>query len=300
MKAALLLTAWLGAAPAPTSTVVVREHETLDEVAARALDGGSASELKALNQLTSDSVPAGTPLKVPGADRQTALKALEISRTAVQGTQDEARRSQAEARLKDAEAHFQRARYSEAIRMADEVWALLNPPQPSNFTVEVGGDGGSTTIINRQGPPVTVEAKNTSRAVTQGERVLVRQGTSVPEPPEAPEPSQPADNRRLAFRPEQGLLGPVTLAWAAVEGADEYEVEVLAEPALRRGGAPVVKQAVTALQLVLPGLPAGRYRWTVRALSPARGRSGPSVARHFELAANTLELNVKVKQGWQK
>ena len=58
----------------------------------------------------------------------------------------------------------------------------------------------------------------------------------------------------------KGQLGPVTLTWSAVTGAKEYEIEV--QPA--EGSA--LRHTVNATQWQLPPLPAGRYRWTVRAL----------------------------------
>jgi hypothetical protein len=47
----------------------------------------------------------------------------------------------------------------------------------------------------------------------------------------------------------------------------------------------------------LPTLPAGRYRWTVRAVGPA-GRSEPAPPRHFELVLERLKLEVQKGQ-WQ-
>lgn len=283
MKAALWLSAWMGLSVVPSTAPTSVGRESPE---GSALPGGGA--------------PAA-PRKVPVTEPQTALKALEMSRAAVKAAPDDARRREAEARLKDAEEHFQAARYADALHKADEAWALLNPPQPSNFTVEVDHDGGTTTVTHRQGPPVTVEAQHATRVLTRGESVRVQQGTVLPEPPVAPQLAQPADKARFTLKPASGnLLGPVTLSWTAVAGATRYEVEVVAE-GVEDGAAPApVRSVVTSRQWTLPALPAGRYRWTVTAVSPEQGRSLPSQTRRFELAAESLELNVKVKDGWQK
>ena len=78
------LPACLARGHAPRSArSVVSERETLSQVAERALgDPKGASELRALNGLTSDTVPAGTTLKLPPAeDRERARSALETART---------------------------------------------------------------------------------------------------------------------------------------------------------------------------------------------------------------------------
>ncbi|QAT87274.1 LysM domain-containing protein [Corallococcus coralloides] len=283
MKAALWLSAWMGLSVVPSTAPTAVGREPPDGTA---LPGGGA--------------PAG-PRKAPGTEPQTALKALEMSRAAVKAAPDDARRREAESRMKDAEAHFQAARYADALHKADEAWALLNPPQPSNFTVEVDHDGGTTTVTHRQGPPVTVEAQHATRVLARGESVRVQQGTVLPEPPGAPQLAQPADKARFTLKATpNGLLAPVTLAWASVTGATRYEVEVVAE-GVEAGAAPApVRTVQAARQWTLPPLPAGRYRWTVTAVSPEQGRSLPSQTRRFELAAESLELNVKVKDGWQK
>ncbi|NOK11471.1 peptidoglycan-binding protein LysM [Corallococcus exercitus] len=286
MKAALWLSAWMGLSVVPSTAPAVGR-----EPPERAPTPGGAA--------------APGPRKAPGTEPQTALKALEMSRAAVKAAPDDARRREAEVRLKDAEEHYQAARYADALHKADEAWALLNPPQPSNFTVEVDHDGGTTTVTHRQGPPVTVEAQHATRVLAKGESVRVQQGTVLPEPPGAPQLAQPADKARLTLKASSGtgsgaLLGPVTLAWAAVAGATRYEVEVVAE-GVEGGAAPApVRSVQAARQWTLPPLPAGRYRWTVTAVSPEQGRSLPSQPRRFELAAESLELNVKVKDGWQK
>ena len=284
MKAALWLSAWMGLTVVPSAPAVVEREPP------------KGSPLLA-------ATTSASPPKSPGAEPQTARKAMEMSRAALKAAPDDARRREAEVRLKDAEAHFREARYADALHKADEAWALLNPPQPSNFTVEVDHDGGTTTVTHRQGPPVTVEAQHATRILARGESVRVQQGTVLPEPPTAPQPLQPTDKFRFTLKPTAaGLLGPVTLSWAAVEGATRYEVEVVPEAAAEAGAEPAspMRAVMGARQWALPALPAGRYRWTVTAVSPDQGRSVPSAPRRFELAADALELNVKVKDGWQK
>ncbi len=110
----------------------------------------------------------------------------------------------------------------------------------------------------------------------------------------APALALPEDGVLLKLRPDRaGRLGPVKLTWAGVPGAERYEVEVLQDIE----GSPVFNQAVSTVEVKLPVLPAGRYRWTVRAVGPA-GRSEPGPARRFELASERLKLEVQKGQ-WQ-
>jgi LysM repeat protein len=293
MKAAIVLLSFL--LQATPIEVVVREGESLPAVAARSLgDARGASELKALNGLTSDSVPAGTTLKLPGPDRSLALSALVAARNAVaQADSKAARREEAAAKLKEAEDHFQSANYKEAARAADGAWQLVSASasQPSAFAVEVG-ERGDTTVTVRSGKPVRVEAEGVTRQVYAGESVRVEKGQPPPSPaspPVAPLPSSPADGKKFTFQPHKGLLGPVTLAWKPVEGVQHYEVEVH-KPA----GDPLLLRVTTA-QATLPTLPAGRYRWTVRALG-VDAKSEASATRHFELIDGSLRLDVKSSQ----
>lgn len=293
MKGAiLLLTVLLGA---PPSEWVVREAEPLDKVAHRALgDSRAASELKALNGLKSDTVPAGTTLKLPGPDRSLALSALVAARNAVaRADRTVERREEAAAKLKEAEASFQTANYADAARAADGAWQLVSASasQPQSFSVDVS-DGGATTVTVRSGQAVRVEAEGATRSVYAGESVRVEKGQPppAPAPPLAsPKPTSPGHNTRLTFQPSKGLLGPVTLAWGAVNGAQQYEVEVL--PAK---GEPLRLNVNTA-QAKLPALPPGSYRWTVRAVGQD-ARSEASTARHFELVDGSLKLEVKGSQ----
>lgn len=297
MKTSLLmLLTVLGVAA--QDTAVVGPHETLRQVAERTVgDPGAAEEIRALNGLKTDAVPAGTRLKVPGQERALALRALETARTLVG---DAGASPGAEARLKEAESHFRAARYalaSEAANAAGKQVSATPTPQPSAFSVEVGPDGGSTTVTVKKGPPVRVEAEGVTQPVPPGESLRVEKGQPPPAPLPplvAPRPGLPEDGELLKRRPDrEGRLGPVKLTWAAVPGAERYEVEVLRD----REGTAVFTQAVSAVEVKLPVLPAGRYRWSVRAVGPA-GRSEPGPARRFELASEQLKLEVQKGQ-WQ-
>ncbi|QSQ19231.1 peptidoglycan-binding protein LysM [Pyxidicoccus parkwayensis] len=297
MKTALLmLLAGLGATA--QDTAVVGPHETLRQVAERTVgDPGAAAEIQALNGLATDTVPEGTRLKVPGGERALALKALETARTLVG---DAGASPAAEARLKEAEAHFRAARYaqaSEAANAAGKQVAAAPTPQSSAFSVEVGRDGGTTTVTVKKGPPVRVEAEGVTRPVPPGVSMSVERGQPPPAPPPAlvaPQPGFPEDGELLKRRPDRaGRLGPVKLSWAGVPGAERYEVEVLRD----MEGTPVFVQAVSAVEVKLPVLPAGRYRWTVRAVGAA-GKSEPGPVRRFELVSERLKLEVQKGQ-WQ-
>jgi hypothetical protein len=292
MRSALFLLVWLATTPSERQ-VVVNERETLAQVAERTLgDPKGASELKAINGLTSDAVPAGTTLKLPAeADRSRALSALAAARTAVaQADRNAARREEASAKLKEAETHFQSADYLNAAKAADNAWALLSPSagQPSAFTVKVD-EGGDTTVTVQSGPPVRVRAEDKTEPVNPKQTLKVTKG-QAPGPAELilepPRLRAPNDGSRFKFVPVKGQLGPVTLAWAAVTGAKEYEVEV--QPA---EGSPL-RKTLSSTQWQLPLLPAGRYRWTVRALS-ANQRSNASVEHNFELTEDRVMLRVE-------
>ncbi len=296
MKGAIiLLTLLLGT---PPTEWVVREAEPLDKVAERVLgDAQAASELKALNRLKSDTVPAGTTLKLPGPDRKLALSALVAARNAVaQADRAVERREEATARLKEAEASFQVANYADAARAADGAWQLVSgsTSQPQSFSVDVS-DAGDTRVTVHSGQSVRVEAEGVTRPVAPGESLRVEKGQPPPQPAPplaSPKPTAPDDNKKLTFQPAKGLLGPVTLEWSAVTGARKYEVEVL--PAK---GEPL-RLSVSTAQAKLPALPAGPYRWRVRAVGQDV-KSEASTMRHFELVDGSLKLEVKGTQQWK-
>jgi LysM repeat protein len=272
--------------------VVVREQESLAQVAERALgDRRGASELKALNGLTADSVPAGTTLKLPGPDRTMAQAALAAARSAVaQAGPDATRRTEAVAKVTEAEGHFQAARYKEAAQAADGAWRLVSAhsTKPTSFAVAVS-DTGATTVTVHAGAPVRVEAEGVSRPVYQGQQVRVEKGQPPPPPPPplaVPEPTLPADGDQVTPRVVKGQPQPVVLTWGAVAGARAYEVElvpVAGEPRVHR-----VTEALVRLEALKPG----RYHWSVRAVGE-EGRSEPSAPRAFEVVEAALQLKVK-------
>ncbi|HYH94963.1 LysM peptidoglycan-binding domain-containing protein [Hyalangium sp.] len=297
MRSALFFLFWLGTTPSERE-VVVNERETLSQVAERTLgDPNGASELKALNGLTSDAVPAGTTLKLPPTeDRSRALSALAAARNAVaQADRNAARREEASAKLREAETQFQSADYVAAAKTADSAWALLSPGagQPSTFRVKVDEEG-ETTVSVQTGPPVRVRAEDKTQPVNAGEVVRVAKGQAPPAPEallNVPQPRMPTDGHRFKFAPVKGQLGPVTLTWHAVAGAKGYEVEVLPPE-----GTPL-RRTLSTTQWQLPMLPAGRYRWTVRALSESQ-RSNASTERLFELTEDKVALEVG-KTNWK-
>jgi hypothetical protein len=294
MKGSLLV-ALLALAPAE---VVVNEGESLAQVAQRALGSPSgASELKALNGLKGDAVAPGTKLKLPGPDRARAQSALETGRNAVNHADAKVPgREKAVAKLRDAEDHFQNARYTEAAQAADEAWGLLATKQSTSqtsFTVEVD-EKGTTKVKSTSGQPVRVEALGVTHSVQPGENVHVEKG-QPPSPPRpalvSPRPAQPADKRRLSLKPGKDGLGPITLSWQAVEGAEKYEVELV--PA--QGEKQVLTALHTQLKVTLPV--AGSYRWSVRALTRDT-RSEPSPEQGFEVAEEapaTKPINLQVQ-----
>ncbi|WNG34793.1 LysM peptidoglycan-binding domain-containing protein [Archangium violaceum] len=290
MKSSLLL-ALLTLAP---TEVVVRDGESLAQVAQRALgDRGGASELKALNGLKDDTVAPGTKLKLPGADRSRAQSVLETARNAVKHADAKmARREEAAAKLKEAETHFQNARYQDAAKAADGAWKLLSESaaQPTAFTVAVD-DTGATTVKSVSGQPVRVEAEGVTRPVLVGESVRVEKGQPPPAPRaplSVPHPTQPADRLKLSVQFAKSGLGPITLAWQAVEGAEGYEVELMPQQGEKR----VLTATATQLKVALP---AGTYRWSVRALARDH-RSEASTEQGFEVAeAPAKPINLQVQ-----
>jgi LysM repeat protein len=297
MRSALFLLAWLAAAPAERE-VVVKERESLAQVAERALgDPKAASELKALNGLTSDAVPAGTTLKLPSLeDRSRVKSALEAARNAVaQADRNAARREEASAKLREAETQFQSADYVAAAKTIDSAWALLSPGagQPSTFSVNVD-ESGDTTVSVHTGPPVRVRAEDETQPVNPGQVIRVPKGKPPPAPEAILSPPQllkPADKHPFTLPAVKGKLGPVTLSWNPVAGAKSYEVEVLPSQ-----GEPL-RRTLTATQLQLPLLPAGRYRWTVRAVGESH-KSNASVERLFELTEDKVKIEVG-KTDWK-
>lgn len=296
MKPPLLISLLLLAA-APNE-VVVGQGESLSQVARRALgDERGASELKALNGITDEKVAPGTTLKLPGPDRDQALKALSSARSAInQAHSDKARQKEALAKLQEAESHFQGARYKEAAEAADGAWKLAwNSSEGSRFQVAVNGD--TTTVVAIKGPPVRVENSAGNRQLAPGERVEVKKGQAPPPPPPPvptllpPSPLKPEEDTRLKLKADKrGNLGPVLLSWQPVEGAEQYELELV--PA--KGEPRTLTVSATQTRVALRE---GRYTWKVRALAQG-ARSEPSAERSFELQEKEIRLDVK-GTGWK-
>ena len=284
----------------PTGETVVRPGESLSQLAARTLGSeGAGPELLAFNHL--DGTPAaGTKVLLPGPERARAVAAIGSARSAVVQAPAGSARTEAEARLAEAESLLARARYGEAASQADGAWKLLAEAhgERSRFAVAVEPDG-RTRVAVHEGVPVRVEAQGRTRAVRAGETLTVIRG----EPPGAPvleaaggptggEPPvllSPEPGLKLALEPAPGGLGPVRFAWKAVPDASGYVLE-LAGPRSHtlRTTQPVV---------TVPGLPAGKYRWTVRAVQ-ADGTLGPPSSRAVQLVPGRIKLEVK-EAPWQ-
>lgn len=295
MKAALLLSALLGAAAA--REVVVQPKETLADVARRTLGSAdAASELKAINHLSSDSVPAGTQLLLPGPERDLALSAIASAKSAVHQAKPGAARSEASGRLEDAEKLLSTAHYAEAAGQADGAWKLVSqrPEDASHFAIQVADDG-TTRVHVDSGIPVRVEAEGRTRAVSPGETVLVRRGEAPGAPTgpslasgsgvlEAPELLSPAANLRLSLDPKGKGVGPLRLSWRVVAGARGYLVEL-------KGPSPQTLRTTRA-EASFPTVLTGSYRWSVRALA-LDGALGPAAERGLEVSAGNIKLEVQ-------
>jgi hypothetical protein len=301
LAAALALLASAATSPQRAGETVVRPGESLAQLAARTLgSGGAGAELLAFNQL--DGAPAaGAHVQVPGPERARAVAAIGSARSAIGQAPAGSARTEAEARLAEAESLLARARYAEAAAQADGAWKLLAEAREerSHFAVAVEPDG-RTRVAVREGVPVRVEAQGRTRAVRAGETLSVVRG----DPPGTPqldsagstgasaEPPiliSPEPGLKLALEPAPGGLGPVRFAWKPVPDAVGYVLEV-AGPR---------KQTIRTAQPVVtvPGLPAGKYRWTVRAVL-SDGSLGPSATRAVQLVPGRIKLEVK-ETPWQ-
>jgi hypothetical protein len=298
LAAAFALLASTATSP-PAAETVVRPGESLAQLAARTLGSeGAGPELLAFNHL--DGAPAaGTRVLVPGPERAKAVAAIGSARSAVVQAPAGSARSEAEARLAEAESLLARARYAEAAAQADGAWRLLADAheERSHFAVAVEPDG-RTRVAVHGGVPVRVEAQGRTRAVRAGETLTVIRG----EPPGTPQAESqgaqrteppvllsPEPGLKLALEPAPGGLGPVRFAWKPVPDATGYLLE-LAGP--RSQSVRTVQPVVT-----IPGLPAGKYRWTVRAVQ-GDGTLGPASTRAVQLVPGRIKLEVK-ETPWQ-
>lgn len=283
------------AASAPEVTVM--PGETLVQIAKRELgDGkGGAQELRALNGLQSDKVAPGTVLKLPGPDRGLAQSALKAARSAVNKAVGGPQKDRANERVKEAEQLFRSARYPEASKAADEAWALVSkgPLEPTRFEVDVA-ESGTTKVVAKSGKPVRVEAQGVVHPVYPGQEVAVESGKPpelVEAAPAAPTGLSPKSGSKLPFKPDDTGLSPeLKLYWGPVNEAKEYEIEL--------SGPRNMSVKATKSEFTLPPLPAGRYRWSIRAVGAAGTKSEPSELSSFELVADPLKLEVKGAE-WQ-
>jgi LysM repeat protein len=295
VRAALLALAVLSAGPARET--VVQPKETLGDVARRTLGSEeAASELKAINHLLSDAVPAGTQLLLPGPERDLALSAIASAKSAVHQAKTGAARTEASGRLADAEKLLSAAHYAEAAAEADGAWKLVSqrPEDPSHFAIQVADDG-TTRVHVDSGVPVRVEAEGRTRAVSPGETVLVRRGEAPgiptgqmsPASPgvlEAPLLLFPAPNLHLALDPKGKGVGPLRLSWRAVSGARGYLVEL-------KGPTPQALRTAHS-EASFPSVLTGSYRWSVRALG-VEGALGPASEQALEVSSGNIKLEVQ-------
>jgi hypothetical protein len=145
---------------------------------------------------------------------------------------------------------------------------------------------------------VRVEAQGRTRAVRAGETLTVIRGeppgtpqleTPSGAPTEPPILISPEPGLKLALEPAPGGLGPVRFAWKPVPDATGYVLEL---------AGPRTQSIRTSQPLVtVPGLPAGRYRWTVRAMQ-GDGSLGPAATRAVQLVPGRIKLEVK-ETPWQ-
>jgi hypothetical protein len=295
VRAALLVLTVLSAGPARET--VVQPKETLGDVARRTLGSAeAASELKAINHLLSEAVPAGMQLLLPGPERDLALSAIASAKSAVHQAKAGAARTEASGRLADAEALLSGAHYAEAAGQADGAWKLVSqrPEDASHFAIQVADDG-TTRVHVDSGVPVRVEAEGRTRAVSPGETVLVRRGEapgiptgqlSSPSPGalDAPLLLSPAPNLRLSLDSKGKGVGPLRLSWRAVSGARGYLVEL-------KGPTPQSLRTAHP-EASFPSVLTGSYRWSVRALG-VEGALGPASERTLEVSSGNIKLEVQ-------
>ena len=273
--------------------VELKQGETLPGIARRELgDANAAQELRALNGLTGDP-PPGTRIRLPGEERDRAVRAIAAARNALRQLDASGPREEAERQILAAEQHLAGARYPSAASTADAAWKLLSSraSEQTRFTVAVN-DRGDTEVVSRSGRPVRVEAQGVQRVAGPGRAVKVAKG-SPPSPPavapSAPALASPGAGAVLELKPNpQGRLGPVRLSWAGAEGARSYQVQVSSggEDAPR-----LFTTAATALEL--PPLAAGTYTWTVKAIGEHALGSPSAEPRSFEVRARRLKLEVR-------
>ena len=281
----------------PARETVVQPKETLADVARRTLGSPEAAgELKAINHLETDSVPAGTRLLLPGQERDLAVGAITSAKSAVRQAAQGAARTEASLRLEDAERLLSSAHYQEAAAEADGAWRLVSqrPEDPSHFAIQVADDG-TTRVHVDSGIPVRVEAEGHTRAVSPGETVLVRRGeaprmpsgpnvAAAPSALEAPVLLSPPLGLRLSLDAKGKGVGPLHLSWRAVAGARGYLVEL-------KGPSPQTLRTAH-VEATFSSVLTGSYRWSVRALG-VEGALGPASERALDISTGNIKLEVQ-------
>ena len=273
--------------------IELKAGETLPAIARRELgDANAAPELRALNGLTGDPQP-GTRIRLPGEERDRAVRAIAAARNALRQIDSAAVRAEAERKILSAEQHLAAARYPNAASTADAAWKLLSTraPEQTRFTVAVD-ERGDTEVVSRSGRPVRVEAQGVQRVARPGRGVKVAKGSPPSPPAVAPTPpalTSPGPGAVLELKPDaHGRLGPVRLSWAGAEGARSYQVQISSP-----GENTPRMFSSTTPALELPPLAAGAYSWTVKALGDHALASAPSEPRTFELRPRRLKLEVR-------
>jgi hypothetical protein len=226
--------------------------------------------------------PEGDPSEAAAQSALQAARTATASRKSVPVLAKE--------KLSLAESFCKEGKYKECAAAADEAWKLSakESADSSHFAVEVAKDG-STHVRAKSGKPVQVAAQGVSRPVYAGQAVAVAQGKPPASPveiPGVPHLKTPASEERLRLKPSKKGLGPVTLAWDAVNGASSYEVVL-------EGSEQPLQLASPKARVQLPYLPAGTYRWAVRAVGASDIKSDLSEKRAFELIEDPLKLEVK-------
>jgi hypothetical protein len=291
--AALVAALGVTLADASAREVELKAGETLGTVARRELgDAKAAAELRALNGLSEEPAP-GARIRLPGDERDRAVRAIAAARNALQKIDAGDLREQSRRQIAEAERHLSAARYVDAATAADAAWKLLSSraPEHTRFTVAVS-DRGETRVVSRSGQPARVEAQGVQRVVEPGQMVSIAKGTPPSESAVAllaPVPESPASGAVLHLRPDaKGRLGPVRLSWSRAENARAYEVR-LSPP----GAAPPLVLTSAGNAIDLPPLSAGTYTWTVKPLGEQVLESAPTEPWTFELRPQKLKLEVQ-------
>lgn len=278
-----LLLWWQAAWTQMAGTVDFDGRHSLEELAEELFaDPAVSEELRALNRIPAGAQPArGARLRLPGAERQAAVKALDVAAQAMTRAQAveirvEEHFTKAGEILHQARAALRAARYDECRRLADEAWALARlslrsgatPAGKSRFSVAVD-EKGNTTVGVLEGEGVKVVSGKHSAQVAAGE--VVRFSPSLPPAPahkllEAPQPLLPGEGALIITR-------SILFRWQAVPGARRY-VLLLSRDA--EGLQPLRQISCEGTSYVLrTSVEDGAYFWMLRSVD-ADGIVGPA------------------------